>query len=240
MIMQHFFHASRSAFSILFLATPTFAQDVLAQPLMSEPYAAENAQTAMDEIKLRWDAAQQEQQDRFAAFSGDYNDFVRSDPILQNVTWPYEACTDLISLIPPPLDGWGVRSDAPFTQNPIEDKRAEFGLVTFDADVPTNDPAFFGSEDSVSISLSASVDNVVLWNMMYGEPTMRESMYVPGPYNYPVSNMDGSVLFGDVLVRISATDETNAQLYLETMIGCAIAGGMIAEGIDVTTLRDQP
>jgi hypothetical protein len=224
----------------LIAAAPVMADDITMQPLMSEPYTAENAQTALDAVKLRWDAAQQEQQNRFAAFDGEVSDFVRSDPVLQNVTWPYENCTDLISLIPPPLDGWGLRSAAPFTKNPVEAERAEFSLVTYDPTIPTNDPAFYGSEESVYIAFSASPDSLELWKMMYNEPSLREQMFVPGPYNYPVSGMDGGVQLGEVSIKISGTDEDAANMYLEVIIGCAIAGGMIAEGIDPTTLSLTP
>jgi hypothetical protein len=52
--------------------------------------------------------------------------------------------------------------------------------------------------------------------------------------------MNGGVQLGDVSVTILGTDEDAVNTYLEMIIGCAIAGGMIADGIDPATLSQTP
>ncbi|MEM8538165.1 MAG: hypothetical protein AAGF56_09915 [Pseudomonadota bacterium] len=83
-------------------ATAALADDQPPQPVFSEPFTAPDALAAFAEIEARRQVAEAEQQARFSAFEGDMADFVRSDPILQRVTWPFENCTDVASLIPPP------------------------------------------------------------------------------------------------------------------------------------------
>ncbi len=222
------------------MVSTAFADDLVVRPVMSAPYEVASARVAMGEIKTRWDAAQIEQQNRFAVFEGDFQDFVRSDPIMQDVTWPYDTCTDLISLIPPPNDGWGLRSDASFTQNPVDDVRAQVGLVTYDLDLSSDHPDFYGTERSVFITLSAAPENRTFWEMAMNEPALRAASFKPGPYNYPIGLHDGGVLLGDVFVRVSGTDEADSLRYLEQMIGCAIQSNMIADGVDPSTLRETP
>lgn len=220
-------------------ATGALADMPNTQPVMSQAYTVENAQAAMDDVKRRWDIAQAEQQNRLAAFEGNFEDFVRTDPILQNVTWPYDACTDLITLIPPPSRGWGVRSLAPFTTNPVADEHAQFSLVTYDMNLPSSDEDFFKSERSVFFNLSADPSHLMLWDMVYSNPDMRDMTYEPGPYGYPVRKMDGAVMLGNVAVTISATHPEDQAHYLAKMIRCAIDGGLLANGVDPTILTED-
>ena len=210
------------------------------RPVMSAPYTVANARAAYDEVRSRWVAAQQEQQARYSAFDGELEDFVRSDPILQAVSWPYGACSDMLGLIPPPMDGWGLRSDAPFTTNPVEEERAAVWIVTYDQDLTSDDDDFFASERSVHIRVGVSADSKAFWEMALSQAAMRDAMFEPGPYNYPVTIAGADVLLGDVLVSVSSTDETAKLAYLEKIIGCAIESGMIAEGVDPATLTETP
>lgn len=210
------------------------------RPVMSAPYTVDNARAAYDEVRSRWLAAQQEQEARYSAFDGELEDFVRSDPILQAVSWPYGACTDMLSLIPPPSDGWGLRSEAPFTTNPVEESRAEVWMVTYDQSLTSDDSDFFASERSVHIRVGVSPDSKAFWDMALSQAGMRDAMFEPGPYNYPVTIAGSEVLLGDVLVSVSSTDEAAKLAYLEQIVGCAIESGMIAEGVEPTTLRETP
>lgn len=221
-------------------ASAVTAQAQEPRPVMSTPYIADNANAAYGEIRSRWLIAQAEQQVRYSAFEGTLEEFVRSDPVLQAVSWPYGACIDMLSLIPPPLEGWGLRSEAPFTKNPVEDIRAEVSMVTYDQNLTSDDPDFYASERSVYITVGVSPDSKAFWDMALSQPALRDAMLEPGPYNYPVTIMGGGVLLGDVLVSINATDEADRLAYLEKMIGCAINNDMIAQGIDRATLKEEP
>lgn len=214
------------------------AETVDSRPAMSDAYSVENARTAMDEVKQRWELAQTDMQTRMATFKGDLADFVRTDPVLQNVTWPYETCTDLQSIVPPPSEGWGIRSDAPFTTNPIEDERAHISLVTYDAALTPADEEFFSTERSVAIHFSTDPANLTYWELTYADPTIREISYEAGPYGYPIRKMDKSVVLGDVAISITATDTADRDHYLAEMIRCAIDGGFLAPGVDPEILTE--
>jgi hypothetical protein len=207
---------------------------------MSAPYTVDDARVAYDEVRSRWVAAQQEQQARYSAFDGELKDFVRSDPILQAVSWPYGTCADMLGLIPPPMDGWGLRSEAPFTTNPVEDSRAEVWMVTYGQSLTSDDDDFFASERSVHIRVGISPDSKAFWDMALSQAGMRDAMFEPGPYSYPVTIAGADVLLGDVLVSVSSTDVTAKLSYLERIIGCAIESGMIAEGVDPAELTEEP
>jgi hypothetical protein len=216
------------------------AEQQAPRPVMSAPFSVANAQVAHDEVRSRWLAAQEEQQRRFGAFEGKMDAFVRSDPIVQVVSWSYDSCIDPISFIPPPLDGWGLRSQAPFTTNPVEETRTEVSFVTYDLSLASDHPDFHASERSVQIRTGISPDSKVFWEMALSQPAMRDAMLKPGPYDYPVTIADGGTLLGDVLVSVFATNEADKQAYLELIIGCAIENDMIAEGVDPVTLKGTP
>lgn len=222
----------------LHLAPMTLAEE--GRPVFSEPYVVANAGAAYTEIDVRWDAAQAEQQARFSAFEGDASEFVRNDPILQQVSWPYEDCTDLISLIPPPMEGWGVRSDASFVKNPVGPERAQVGYVRYAPGMSSAEEGFFGTEESVSASFSTSPDMVQFFGMMIGQEAMRDVAFDEGPYGYPLFKHTNRTLLGHVTVEVSATQPEDAQLYLQEIIGCAIRTGLIAEGVDPESLRPDP
>lgn len=213
----------------LTLASTARAQDT--QPIFSEPYEVTDARQAMDEVRARWKAAQTQQMERYSKHTGTLEDFVRSDPIVQDVSWPYGACTDMLSLIPAPLEGWGLRSSMPFPKNPIGEEQAEISYMTYDA---------AGKEVSVTINLSSATANVqALENMMSNEQ-MRAVAFDAGPYNHPIGKYGSGALIGNVVVNISGTGEKPAAEYLSVMIKCAIESGFIAKGLDPSTLRNDP
>lgn len=217
-----------------FLATLTFvsaahAQDT--QPVFSEPYEVSDARQAMDNVRARWQAAQAEQMERYSKHKGTLEEFVRNDPVLQDVSWPYGTCTDMLSLIPPPLEGWGLRSSRPFPKNPIGEEQAEISYVTYDAT---------GRERSVTINLTSAAVSVEALESMLSNEMMRDAAFDKGPYNHPIGKYGSGALIGNVVVNISGTGEQPAAEYLSAMIKCAINSGFLAKGIDPGTLRNDP
>lgn len=224
----------------IFFTTNAGAEDMSNRPTMSEAYEMPNALEAFKEVKIRWDAAQIKMQNRFAKHKGSIDDFKRTDPVLQQVSWRYGACTDLVSLIPPPMSDWGIRSEAPFKEVPLSEERAQVSLVYFDPNKDPSDSDFFKTEESVFITLTASPDSIKLLELSLAEPIMREAQFKPGPYNYPVLRYGNGTLLGNYVVDVTGTSEINDARYLEEMIRCAIDGGLIAKGIDPDSLTDAP
>ncbi len=229
--------------STLILALGLGAAEVQAdeaRPVFSEPYSVSDARAAFAEIDMRWDMAEAEQQARFMAFNGKIEDFVRSDPILQQVSWDYDTCINLISLIPPPLKGWGLRSEASFVEIPVSDTGAQVEYVRYGAGLGSADEGFYPSEESVSVVLSNSSDMVQFFDTMMAQEMLRDASFDQGPFNYPLLKHSNKTLLGDITVDVTATRPEDAQLYLQEIIGCAIKNGMIAAGVDPDALRSQP
>ena len=206
------------------------------RPTFSESYSVSDAQEAYDEIDRRWDVSQAEQQARFAAFDGDPTNFKRSDPILQRVAWPFEECTDVISLIPPPMDGWGISSEASNIQNPVSAERAEVTYVRFDPELSSDDPDFYQTEEYVIVRVGWSVESKQLFDMMYAEEAMRTMMFEPGPFNYPIMKQTEGAILGDLSVGVSSTSPEVQNEYLTTILACAIKSGLASDLIDPADL----
>lgn len=224
----------------LLLASMSAAHAQEARPVFSDPYTVADAAEAKAELEARWEAAEAEQMARFSTHEGDLSDFVRTDPILQAVTWEYGACTDMVSLLPPPMDDWGLGSNVESTRMTLEDERAEVFYKTFDASLPSDDPDFFGTEESVVVRINDQPEMVELTKMRMENEMMRDLAYDEGPYGYPIEKFGNRALLGKYTVDVTGTDEALALAYFTQMIGCAIEGGLIAEGIDPATLRDTP
>lgn len=217
-----------------------WAQTNDVRPVFSEPYTVSDARAAFVAINERWDAAEAEQRARFSAFDGKIDDFVRTDPILQRVSWDHDTCVNLISLIPPPQNGWGLRSEASFVEIPVSDTRAQVVYVRYGAGLASDDEAFFSSEQSVSVVLSTSPDMVQFFDMMMGQEALRDASFDKGPFDYPLLKHSNKTLLGDVTIDVTATRPEDARLYLQEIIRCAIENGMIAASVDPDALRSQP
>ena len=224
------------AISTIGAATVSSAQD--GRPVFSDPYEVADVVAALVEVKARHEQTQADLFEAYSQFEGKLEDFERTDPILQQVTWSYETCTDLHSLFPPPLEGWGVRSDAPWTTLPVDDMRGEIYFVTFDPLLDQKTAEM--SEKSVYIQITANAATVEAHKMGLSNEILRDIKFEPGPYNYPVLRHVGGTLLGDYLVSISGSDPEVESAYLAEMISCAIQNDLIAEGIDPATLRDEP
>ncbi len=229
---------TRTTLLLCALALPfgAVADDVTSQPVLSERYEVADAMAAMQTVMDRWDAAQAEQQARFGAFDGDFADFVRTDPILQDVTWPYGSCTDLVSLIPPPAENWAIRSEFALRDNPVTPDRAEIFFVSYDPTRASDDPNFWTDSKTVTIRITSSPDQTQSLQMMLSEPMMRDAMFEPGPFGYPKQRFANATLLGPYLVDVTGTGEEAPAQYFEQIVGCAIDSGLIAEGVDRATL----
>ena len=222
------------------LPTLLHAQEDAPRLVFFEPYTTADARAAYEEIDKRWDQTQIEQQARLSEHDGDFATFVRSDPILQDVSWAYESCTDMVSLIPPPADGWGISSEASNVKTPIGEDRAEVIYVRFDPALQSDDEAFFKTEEYITINVSRSPELVQLFEMMYPQEALRASLFEPGPYNHPLMMQANSTVLGDISVGVSANRGEDAEEMLTRIIGCAIKSGLIAEVVDPASLDPVP
>lgn len=230
-----------SAALVLGLASTGQAQDRAVPPLISEPYAVSDARAAMDAIMTRDDLAEAEDRRRFDAFDGRMEEFVSSQPLFQDVTWGYGPCTDLVSLIPPPMDGWAIRSDFGRVENPIQDARAEIHYEYYDHGIPPGEPGFSDPSNMITIRVTESAESAEYMSMMLANEAMRSAMLDSGPYGYPVMKMaPGSTQLGPYGVQITGNSPERVQMYLTQMVGCAIDSGLIADGVDPASLSNTP
>ena len=216
------------------------ASEQFNQPVLSEPYTAANALAAHKEIRARWEVSQAELATQYSAVDVDLNNIVRTHPVPQRVSWPYETCSDVITMVPTPTGEWGISSDASIIRSPVTEDRAEITYLRFD---PALNPAhkdFYQSEEYVQITVMRSPEAVQLFEMMYPNEALRAAMFEPGPYNYPLMTQTLGTLVGDISIAVSSTNENAANAYLTQMIGCAIKSGLIAKQIDPTSLAPVP
>lgn len=200
-----------------------------------------DARAAMDAIMARDDLAEAEDRRRFGAFEGATEDFVSSQPLFQDVTWDYGPCTDLVSLIPPPMDGWAIRSDFGRVENPINDARAEIFYEYYDHGIAPGEPGFSDPSNMITIRVTESAESDDYMSMMLANEAMRSAMLDTGPYGYPVMKMaPGSTQLGPYGVQITGNNPERVRMYLTQMVGCAVESGLIADGVDPTTLSNTP
>ncbi|WP_417269938.1 MULTISPECIES: hypothetical protein [Alphaproteobacteria] len=218
------------------------AQDVPTRPILSEAYVTDGLMAGIAEATERSKAANAEQMERYSQHDGPSESFVRNDPILQQVSWPYGTCTNMLSLVPPPIDGWGLRSETLAVQTPnITDTFVEVSYVTYGALDDLDSDDIYATEESVTITINADPAVAVTIGMGFRDPNLRAALLTDGPYGYPILPYGGhSTLLGPYLVDVTGTHSENPALYFEHMIRCAIDNGLIAEGLDPTTLSEMP
>ena len=158
---------------------------------------------------------------------------------LESVTWPYGPCTDAASLIPPPLDGWGMHNDMSPGEWPIETDNARISYSYFDNSLEPNTPEYRASKQYAAIYVASDPSIVEALETMLEKPVFRETNFEPGPYNYPVRKNMASALPGKYIVQVDGKGDT-ADEYLARIIRCGIDSGLIAKGIDSASLRDTP
>lgn len=165
---------------------------------------------------------------------------VRVEPI----TWDYGQCTNARTLIPPPLEGWGLLNDTSVGEWPIADDNARIVLTR--AGDP-HDPATLGraaSNDATSIYISSGTPTTKALQDMFSNEQLRPAFFTPGPYNYPVrkgvaGQRHQEALLGPYRVLIDGNNADNGA-YFRQIIHCAIKSGLIAPGADPATLRATP
>jgi hypothetical protein len=223
-------------------ATSVAAQDAPTRPVLSEAYVVDGLMAGIAEATERSKAGNAEQMERYSQHDGPFESFVRNDPILQQVSWPYGTCTDMLSLVPPPMEGWGLRSETLAVQSPnITDTFVEVSYVTLDATNDGQGDNLYASEQSVTMTINADPAVAVTIGMGFTDANMRAALLIDGPYGYPILPYGGhSTLLGPYLVDVTGTGAENAALYFDEMIRCAIDNGLIAEGLDPATLSKTP
>ncbi|MEM7728437.1 MAG: hypothetical protein AAF311_04095 [Pseudomonadota bacterium] len=163
---------------------------------------------------------------------------------VEPITWDYGNCTNARTLIPPPLEGWGLANDVSPGEWPIEDSNAS--IVMTQAGAP-HDPASLGlsyGEASSSIYISSGRATSKTLQDMLDNEALRDNFFEAGPYNYPVrkgllGEAHYETLLGPYRVLMGTNTDHDGE-YFRQMIKCAIDNGLIAEGVDPATLRADP
>lgn len=165
------------------------------------------------------------------------------DELLIDVSWPYGQCMDAASLIPPPQDGWRV-----FAMSAGEwPQREDFARITYssvDENLAQGTPEYQASKENFSVYVSSATPDVQAMNDLYTNEQLAEMMLMPGPYNYPIRKVPEGfigrgVLLGDYFVQVDGTGK-DLQSYFAQIIRCGIDNGLIAAGVDTSTLRSTP
>lgn len=163
---------------------------------------------------------------------------------VEPITWDYERCTNARTLIPSPLDGWGLQNDMSSGEWPIGDDAAR--LVLTKAGDPHDPPNLGRASAGESTAFHISSGSAVVKSMqdMLNNKALRDTFYEPGPYNYPVrkglpGEVHQEVLLGSYRVLIEGSNADGGE-YFRQVIKCAIDNRLIAEGVDAATLRDTP
>lgn len=210
---------------------------------MSEPYVAENFVLAVAEATLRSEAANTEQLMRFSQHEGAWDTFTRTDPILQQVSWPYGKCTDLTSLIPPPDDGWGLRSETllvSMSAPKTSDERVEVSFNYLDPSPELTDEDVFQTSQSVTITITSNPAASVAIKQSLANPALRDVMFTQGPYGYPVMPFGNAALLGNYTVDVVGTGMEHPSRYFAKIVKCAIDNGLIADGVDPAEFTEEP
>ena len=163
---------------------------------------------------------------------------------VEPITWDYGRCTNARTLIPPPLEGWGLLNDTPVGEWPITDENARIVLTRAGA---PHDPETLGraaGTGQTSIYISSGTPTTKALQDMFNNEQLRSAFLEPGPYNYPIrkgvaGERHQETLLGPFRVLIGGDDADKGD-YFRQIIRCAIDNGLIAPGVDTATLRKTP
>ena len=157
---------------------------------------------------------------------------------IEQLSWEYGPCTDAASLIPPPLEGWGLLNDTPLGEWPIGPDNARITYSFVDETLDPNSAEYGQSRQNVSIYISSDAAQVEGLQTFLSNPQLRDGMFEAGPFNYPVQKHAMGTLLGTFIVQGDGHGDDVGE-YFETIIKCGIESGLIAEGIapDSLTLR---
>ncbi|MEM8537725.1 MAG: hypothetical protein AAGF56_07675, partial [Pseudomonadota bacterium] len=135
---------------------------------------------------------------------------------------------------------WGISSNASIIRSPISADAAEVQYVRYDPALQSDDPAFYQTEEYVTITATKSAEGVQAFELMYANEGLRAAVFTAGPYNYPIMMQTQGTVVGDVSIGVISTNQEVANAYLTRMIGCAIKSGMIAAEVDPASLDPVP
>ena len=226
--------ASETAAPVETAAPETPKQETAAVPALdTSPIIAESPSDAVMKLNAR-----DEIRRRISIETGQ-----RIDEVPLEVSWPYGTCVDAASLIPPPKEGWRLFALSPgeWPQGP------EFARITYssvDESLTPGTSEHSASKENISIYISSGTPDTQAMKDLYTNPQLAEMMLVPGPYNYPVRKMPTGftgrgALLGDFFVQTDGTGK-DMDAYFNTIVECAIDNVLVAEGVDIGTLRDAP
>lgn len=94
----------------------------------SEPLSAQSALDAFTQAAELGEIAETELQKRYLENQDQSEPLKRTDPILYAASWPHDACNSIETLIPPPLEGWGLRALNNLGEIPINDLNADIAF----------------------------------------------------------------------------------------------------------------
>jgi hypothetical protein len=162
---------------------------------------------------------------------------------MEPITWDYGRCTNARTLIPPPLDGWGLLNDTSVGEWLITDDNASIVLTRAGA---PHDPDTLGraaGDGATSIYISSGTPTTKAMQDMFNNEQLRSAFFEPGPYNYPVrkgvaGERHQEVLLGPYRVLIGSDDSDGE--YFRQIIRCAISNDLIATGVNPSILRKTP
>jgi len=163
---------------------------------------------------------------------------------VEPITWDYGNCTNARTLIPSPMQGWGILNDMSVGEWPIEEGNARFVLTKSGAPLEPPSLGLSGSNDSMSIYISSGTATTKSLQDMLANPQLQETFFEPGPYNYPVrKGLPGEAhyetLLGPYRVLMGGNKAYDGE-YFRQVIKCAIDSGLIDESVDAALLRATP
>ncbi|MEQ3746304.1 MAG: hypothetical protein ABNH53_08760 [Henriciella sp.] len=219
--------------------TEAASGDVTAEPVRtaappSGPIEAANVSDARDQL------AQLDQDRR--AYAMQTGSSLGSSII--DVTWEYGPCWDAASLLPPPMETWGIVSDLSRGEWPNTPKMARITYSSVDDTLEPTSAEYGASRENISIYISSGTPSVSGMADMYANEQLKDVMLAPGPFGYPIRKTPAgfpgrTVLLGDYLVQLDGTGK-DMDRYFETIVKCGIQGGLIAEGVDPSSLQVTP
>lgn len=203
-------------------------------PPPSGPINAANVSDARDQL------AQLDQERRAYAMQTGTN---LGSSIIE-VSWDYGPCQDAASLLPPPMKTWGIISDLSRGEWPNTAEMARITYTSVDESLDPTSAAFGASKETISISISSGTASVSGMADMYSNEQLKDVMLAPGPFGYPIQKTPAgfpgrTVLLGAYLVQLDGTGK-DMDRYFETIIKCGIEGGLIADGVDPSSLQVTP
>ncbi|MEL6859904.1 MAG: hypothetical protein AAFO74_16065 [Pseudomonadota bacterium] len=208
------------------------AKSVSIGPPPSDPIITATVQEARDQLALRDEARR-----AFTFQSGTSTNW----PLVK-VSWDYGSCQDAASLLPPPLDGWGMHSDLSRGEWPTSPEMARITYSHADESLDPQSAEYGASKENISIRISSGTVGGIA--EMYSNEQLKSVMLVPGPFGYPIQKTPPgypgrTVLLGPYLVQMDGTGK-DMDRYFESIVKCGIENGLIADGVDISTLDLVP